>query len=261
MLNAAVALEAYDPGVSHAATMCHPEWQNYNSKLWASEWHRLFTNVATDARGTLTWRDRFGSIPNAINYYSSTEDVLANSDGMFHAILASEWSWVNQEMRKGLWPFVVPGNNEAGWNFNHAHDVRVGDDPNTGAPILDRMPYATANVLSDSVLQTNSFFRLFDDTALYGTNGGTVAQTPQARAQLLADAIPALSNPAGSNPIDWGSDRNHDMHGMKEKDEWPQERLDDDDFLDRWIHSDIKNIAFRYVRNVFKEICDEGGLK
>ena len=148
MFNAAVTQEAYDSAVDDADAMRHPGWQGYGRRLWASDWHGLFTNSTADARGTLTWRDRFGNIPGAINYYSSTEDVLANSDGTLHAFLASDWSWVNQEMRKGLWPLLVPGNNEAGWEFNRSHDVTVGYDPHTGAPILERMPPATANLLS-----------------------------------------------------------------------------------------------------------------
>lgn len=264
MLNAAVAQEAYDSAVDHADAMRHPSWQGYGRRLWASEWHSLFTNNTADARRTLTWRDRFGDIPGAINYYSSTEDVLANSDGTLHAFLASDWSWVNQEMRKGLWPLLVPGNNEAGWEFNRSHDVTVGHDPNTGAPILERMPPATASLLPDAVLQTNSFFRLFDDETLYGAGGSATAAQPAVRAQLLADAIPALTNPAGSNPITaWETNpaiqRNRNMHGMKKG--WPQGRLDDDDYLDHWLHSDIKNVAFRYVYEVFNAFCSDGGIK
>jgi len=266
MLNAAVAQEAYDAAVDHADTMRHPDWQGYARRLWASDWCNLFTNDTADARGTLTWRDRFGDIPGAINYYSSTEDVLANSDGTLHAFLASDWSWVNQEMRKGLWPLLVPGNNEAGWEFNRSHDVTVGYDPNTGAPILERMPPATASLLPDAVLQTNSFFRLFDDETLYGAGGSATAAQPAVRAQLLADAIPALTNPMGRNPLPrWYDDRNRNMHEMRDVDAtfefiWPQSRIHGSDGRD-WLHSDIKNVAFRYVHNVFTAICNEGDLK
>ena len=255
MLNAAVAQEAYDATALQRDEMRHPDWQGYGTRLWASDWYALFT--APDGRRGLTWRNRFGNIANAYNLYSSGEDVLNNGDGTLHAFLASEWSWANQEMRKGLWPLVVPGNNEAGWDFNHAHDVTVGHDPDTGAPILERMPPATANVLSDSVLQTNSFFRLFDDTALYGTNGGAVAQAPQARAQLLADAIPAVSRAMGRNPLTGFGGGAVDMNAMRNG--WPQVRQDDDNLKNRWLHSDLKNVAYLFTYRVFDDIVHDKG--
>jgi hypothetical protein len=263
MLNAAVAMEAYDSAVSHASTMRHPDWQGYDSKLWASGWHACFP--PGDGRSALTWKDRFGDIPNAVNYYSSTEDVLANSDGALHNALKDEYAWVNQEMLKGTTlAWLGPMNAEAGWKFNEDYDVVVPPVWPNNSPTLELMPPAQANLLPLSVLATNSFFEHFDDEALYGINGGAVAAQPAVRAQLLADAIPALSNPAGGNPItSWDTNptiqRNHDMHGMRNG--WPQERMKPNDAKrDRWLHSDIKNIAFPFVYGVFEQISNEGGL-
>jgi len=174
-------------------------------------------------------------------------------------------AWVNQELLKGTTlAWLGPMNAEAGWKFNEDYDVVVPPVWPNNSPTLELMPPAQANLLPLSVLATNSFFEHFDDEALYGINGSAVAAQPAVRAKLLADAIPALSNPAGGNPINNfnlpGQSRNHDMHGMKDNDAWPQNRVQSDHGRD-WLHSDIKNIAFRYVYKVFELISNEGGLQ
>ena len=54
-------------------------WQDYPQELWAAHWHERFD--ASDARSTLTWRNRFtNSISKVYSFYSSTEDVLGEYD-------------------------------------------------------------------------------------------------------------------------------------------------------------------------------------
>jgi hypothetical protein len=255
MFNAAVAMEAYNPSVSHRDDIRHPEWQNYtNYHLWASDWHQLFPT--NDGRGKLTWRGKFNTMSNGFNYFSSTEDVLNNADGNVPA-LGTERAWVNQEMRKGtslIW--LGPGNAEAGWGINAAYTNADGTDP--------LLP-AAANVLTDDNIRTNSFFYWFDDEDLYGTNGSAVAQQPAMHCQLLADAIPALSNPAGRNSLDSAAGQgNRDFmsfgggtgfrRGIHANGDWP---FDDN----RWHHSDLKEVAYPYNFKVFDQIVNDGGLK
>ena len=249
MLNAAVAMEAYNDTYINRDDLRHPDWQNYtNHNLWASEWHQLFST--NDGRRALSWRARFNSMSDAYNYYSSTEDVLDNADGDVPS-LGKEQAWVNQEMRKGttlIW--LGPGNAESGWGFN---------DDYSGLTV------AEANALPNSILLTNSFFMHFDDEDLYGTNGSIIAQQPETYQQLLADAIPALSNPTGRNSIDsWGANRNRDYmtydggtgfrRGNHQSGGWPR----DDD---RWWHSDIKSVAFPFNFKAFDQIVTDGGLQ
>ena len=248
MLNAAVAMEAYNPNISDREQMQHPDWQSYtNLNLWASEWYQLFPT--NDARYKLTWRGKFNAMPNAFNYYSSTEDVLNNANGNVPAI-GTERAWANQEMRKGttlIW--LGPGNAEAGWGFNRDYSS---------------LSIAQANALSNSVLQTNSFFGRFDDDDLYGTNGSAVAQQPAMHRQLLADAIPALSNPSGRNSIGSAAAQgnrdfmSHDggtgfRRGVHATGDWP---FDDN----RWHHSDLKEVAYPYNSKAFDQIVNDGGL-
>lgn len=240
MLNAAVAMEAYNANYIDRDNLRHPDWQSYtNHNLWASEWYQLFPT--NDARSDLTWRNRFGSMSGAFNYHSSTEDVLDNADGNVPS-LGREQAWVCQEMRKGttlIW--LGPGNAEAGWGFN--------DDYNG-------LTVSEANALSNSVVQTNSFFLHFDDEDLYGTNGSAVAQQPIIRGQLLADAIPTLSNPAGRNSLGGSVQENRDYmsHGGGTgfrrgiyPNDWPREDND-------WRHSDIKDIAYPFVYKAFDQV-------
>ena len=65
MLNAAMPLEAYDTSTLNIPSMRRNEWASYDSRLWSTEWYQLFPG---DGRAGLTWKNRFGDIPNAINF-------------------------------------------------------------------------------------------------------------------------------------------------------------------------------------------------
>jgi Bacterial TSP3 repeat len=237
MLNAAVAMEAYSGNILEMA-MRHPQWQGYSNHLWASEWYKLFDQ--TDGRNSLTWRDKFGDITNAINYYSETEDVLDNGDGQLHNPLVSRWAWFNQEIRKGtelMW--IAPGNNEGGWGFN----------PN----YYNRIDVELANAIKPSEVKTNSFFLRFDNLAIYGPEGSELAKRQEVNNRLLADAIPALSFAMGRNTsVGFGlATKNLTTFIM---DDWPQPN-------NRWHHSDVKYIAFFFNYLIFDDLVFEGRLK
>lgn len=82
MLDAAVASEAYDGAETKIQDMWRSEWGDfYNAwngaadedkpkyyRLIAAGWHSLFDN--SDARARLTWKDRFESNPNNVNFYN-----------------------------------------------------------------------------------------------------------------------------------------------------------------------------------------------
>ena len=61
MLNAAVAMEAFDAELVRQPYMTHPDWVDYPERLYASEWHALFPD--SDGRHGLTWRGRFQGVP------------------------------------------------------------------------------------------------------------------------------------------------------------------------------------------------------
>ena len=209
MLNAAVPVEAYDAsgGVTaeSKAGMTHPDWANYPDRVRASHWWELFP--LGDGRHTLTWKNRFATVTDTVNYYSSEEEVLANGNGTVPNIPRKINAWNNQELWKGNKPITdVPlvsmGRNEGGWAFNPDHDVYeqpIG--PPAPATLRRRTPDETTN-LTDMVLRECPFFGHFQDRNIYtSTNGVIVTENVAYRAQLLADAIPAESFAAGANPV------------------------------------------------------------
>jgi hypothetical protein len=163
MVDAAVAMEAYDAGLPKEPAMIHPDWRSYTNRLYASEWHTLFPD--SDGRNGLTWRGRFKDVhklTQLYNFYSSGEEVLENNsldnekptipdvlgykDG---SILPGTLPWALQELLKGrvttsdfyaLYAFGglaldafllhagvhggnVVGSKYAGWGFNPDWDT------------------------------------------------------------------------------------------------------------------------------------------
>jgi hypothetical protein len=77
----------------------------------------------------------------------------------------------------------------------------------------------------------------------------------------LGGSIPALSFPAGGNPIPLFVNQNRNTDLMDREDGWPQERLSDNDKKNRWFHSDAKNIAYRYNHKLWEDWVDRGDLR
>ena len=254
MLNAAVPVEAYVPEEitdESSYNMANPDWHGYANRLWASHWHEVWKRFdPIDGRANLTWRGRFASINNAHNYYSSDDEVLRNGNGEAQSLFSGDFAWYNQESRKGQWPMLLPGNNEAGWSFNGAYDT-----------LLSHMDPVEAAELRDDTIRTNSFFGLFDERGLYGTNGSALAVQPNLRARVLADGIPAESYAAGANAIDpdgkWAG-RNVNMPDVVKG---AQGNVYDEVREESWRHSDIKKRPYQHVRDVFLSMIDKGNLR
>ena len=258
MLNAAVPLEAYDADEvtdESSYNMANPDWHAYTNRLWASRWHEAWERLdPNDGRCGMTWRGRFCNIANAYNYYSTGDEVLTNGNGTVQFLLSGDFAWYNQESRKGQWPMLLPGNNEAGWSFNGAYDT-----------LMFHMSPENAANLSDDMIRTNSFFGLFDEVGLYGTNGSVLATQPAVRQHALADGIPAESYAAGANRIGnrnlvWGDDRNINMPAMPSV-LMAWDRLYGVGHNQAWKHSDIKERPYQVVRDVFMSIIENGDLR
>lgn len=146
-------------------------------------------------------------------------------------------------MKKGRFTqAIIPGNREGGWGRN---------------PAYTNYSVATANALTPDFLREHSFFFPFDESGLYGANGSFHAQ--QLRSQLLADAIPALSNPAGRNALTNNVVcGNENMAGFRpgtyQQGLWPDKN-------NRWCHSDIKTMPYLFVWEVFETIVENGRLR
>jgi hypothetical protein len=262
MFDAAVAVESYNGGVSNIVDMVPTAWTSYDPRLWASDWFKLFPG---DARNNLTWQNRFGNIPQAVNYFSSGEDVLENNPSGTDLSL---WSmmvnyaiaqltdsgsglnqvWIFQERSKGasFWN-VADQNVDGGWVQNSCYSG---------------LTLAQANALasSNSVLQTNAFFNPFVPSGLYTTNGSVIAASNNVRTELLAESIPAVSCPSGGNSVAYfginnGAGSIDMMQNFENSDAvWPRQNS-------AWWHGDFKDVAYYYVYMLFDDIVTKGTLK
>ncbi|ADE55728.1 hypothetical protein Caka_2713 [Coraliomargarita akajimensis DSM 45221] len=281
LVNAAVPIEAYDASVMtiNQSLMANPSWEGYDSRLWASYWHSLFSKQ--DSRSKLTWAGRFDIFSSRVyNFYSPGEDVVANATGDMPSILrdaiaaGGRFAWVQQEMVKGLdsvgspvpWELIMP-DQHGGW----AIDSRwwIAD----GAGSMGAGRYYSpreADALDEEQLRNLSFFRRFkersdrfpvyDGLALYGPDGdvaaNTQANTPATQYVLLAEAIPALSFGVAANRTNYFeefSGKNIDMELYHRG--WPSLRTDTS-----WKHSDIKKIPYVYIEKLFEEWIYYGAL-
>jgi alpha-tubulin suppressor-like RCC1 family protein len=266
-LDAAVATEAYD-GDNSFMDMVNPNifgtfqgWKNYDQRLWASDWHNLFSSG--DGRAKLTWINRFGVIGNIYNFYSSGENVLHNSDGTypspFTVYSTHERAWVCQEMSKGdgLTSLTSSGS-QAGWQLNPYWYVL----PSGGKPGGITQPrYKFQAALSDFTdsshvntndLPANPFFERFNDSKIMDASAGSAeAAKYDVRADILGGGIPALSHATGANSVAVFEDRNFDLMSMETKDAggnflWPSARPLDANQHPRWLHSDFEEVAYPF---------------
>jgi hypothetical protein len=253
MIDAAVAMEAYDGAASDISAMRHPDWVDYSNRLWATEWHQLFG--LGDGRRELTWRNRFSSVVSkAYNFYSSGEEVLERHTGTPYELSTvwnkGEFAWCLQEKLKGRFEFLSwGGSTYGGWGFNSSH-----------YPLPWHYKFgANVNIL-DEELRSEPFFDDGGCWPLYHNSGSSYAFEYQPK--LLAQMIPALSLPVGANKLNAIPDsRNFNMDtvgGSGFKNGWGRY---DQKYQERWLHSDIRNMAYLYVYKVFDKFAEEGVLK
>lgn len=277
MLNPAVPTEAYDAGQLAGDEnndtfndMSHPDWHPYLPRLWSTDWHKLFLN--DDGRNKLTWGNKFSTVTSALNvhsFYSTGEEVLAHSLGEAPSSLGAGWDalysqnvWVTQEKFKGrdqIGAKIMTGVAIGGWGFNcdDYSDTLIWDG--LFCDEGDVLPVNVANVLSDSALQERPFFtKANQGLALYDENGSAVAK--DFRNHLLSRYVPALSHAAGSTKLVvlvGANDENTDMMTIKKG--WPKSR-GATNVETGWRHSDAKDIAYRYVYQLYDTWVTKGKL-
>ncbi|MDD4017435.1 MAG: hypothetical protein PHV28_05770 [Kiritimatiellae bacterium] len=255
MLNAAVAAECYDSSVFNDAAdgnhMLHDEWAGYGSNTWCSTWHRLFS--APDGRAGLTWKDRFPNVlPVAYNYYSSGDEIFeiwnamptAFSGGIFHL---ERYAWQKQELFKGR---GIPGGTTwAGWGF-----LRTAPESTYEESILYPDAAAANSVPVTNIVESPVFRKNPPEMFTNSVPSATVNA-------LLAKGLPALSAAAGIT--DFGTEvmSDWDMNTMGKPDGGVWGRSTSQTYEDRWLHSDLKDMAYFYVYKLFDRIVNEGGLE
>lgn len=178
MLNPAVPTEAYlssqladDSNNDSFNDMSHPEWHQYQQRLWSTDWQKLFS--VDDGRNKLTWQGQFSTVlnsPNTHSFYSTGEEVLAHSNGGSHSTLdalfdarISNNAWIIQEKFKGrqsqFGSRLMDGNSIGGWGFNcddWANDSYYGILSCEQSDMIT--PEATNNI-TEAELTERPFFR------------------------------------------------------------------------------------------------------
>ena len=97
-------------------------------------------------------------------------------------------------------------------------------------------------------------FLPFAEDWLHSANAVTATQVAEVRDRILADGIPAQTYAAGANAVGVFEDEGNYNYQGQQIDGWP--KTDDND-NPVWEHSDIKDVAYFYVRQIFKKIVDE----
>ena len=276
MLNAAVPIEAYDASTNAVndidkGRMLPRDWIGYDDALKAAHWHELFD--VGDGRRKLTWKGRFSGVNNVVNYHSSEEEVLRCGNGESHFPLQREWAWYNQERIKGVKPFEMGlGHNEGGWEFNTTHfieDTYHDDELDEDVSYFRKRSAAEANALlsgGTADFKSTPFFGWFEDRTIC-TNAflaeGVIS--PQLRSQLLADAIPAESLPAGLAPVPKWTNvsfaNNRDM-ATSFKDPVATNALGSASL--QWGHSFFLSSPYMLVHGLFEDVIEktkQGGAK
>lgn len=288
MLNPAVALEAYQATATNPNEMHNPDWDDYyfgapstdygiqdGRKLWSTEWYNFF-NGTNDKRKILTWRGRFTDVannPNVIQYFSSGEEVLQQAsygdpNDLEPVANGGRNAWNIQEKGKGTSELVAfGGGSEAGWGFNVTCETDVfGEETCYGNGLLTHDDAQTFfDKLKDELIQT-PFFDPFSNAQLHDvgtTEANSEAVVYRDYPRTLAYELPALSFAAGgtvssifalsNNAIDMNTE-------MTEMGIWPTPRLQELGSI-QWLHSDFKDVAYRYTYKLFDDMTDKGALK
>ena len=252
MLNAAVPMEAYDGG-AYAAPMIDHDWRGVSNRVYSANWHQIFS--VDDGRSRLTWRDRFRGIANAVNCYSTSEDTLGNAG--LNEWLVGKWNrdkfWAMQEVFKGteylpLAPDSYGLKCEGGWGYNPHYATNRFYVTWPNRRMTSRFRKAISN-LTDNDLMKHPVFRPFDEDWLFTTNTIVPALAMPVRSRILADGIPATSFAAGANPLAVDVVAGNIDYATCRPGDWPRDK-------GRWLHSDIKNVAFFFNHLFFKKLVN-----
>ena len=199
-----------------------------------------------------------------VNFYSTGDHVLELEDN--NNVWATDgyenwdqkferYSWHKQELwkgRKGM-IFNMGTTDWAGWSIREdilGHNV---------------IQPANACLMSEAELKTNTVFKLQPESM--NTNSIPLL----VRGALLAKGIPARTPASGTKK--WGppnmntrmcdlNSTNVVQNGLSRPNGWisrPNGLFGN--WGDRWLHSDMKNMAYFYVFKFFEKIKEEGGLE
>ena len=265
MCNSAVPAEAYDTTLSPTNVLVHKAWNEYPRKSFANEWYRLFEDDVGDERQLLTWGGRFSSVASlAVNFYSTGDHVLEleQNNNVWATDGYENWdqkfehySWHKQEIWKG----------RAGILFNMGTTDWAGWSIRENMLGYNTIQPTNAWLMSGAELKTNTVFKLQPE------NMNTNSIPLLLRGALLAKGISSRTPASGATK--WGplsmndsmynlNSINTTQNGMSRPNGWisrPNGLFGS--WGDRWLHSDMKDMAYFYVFKFFEKIKEEGELE
>jgi hypothetical protein len=291
MINGAVTREAFDAEqkmTDETYKMVEKEWRPFTNagqwRLLAANWHQLFAATPEDARNKLTWKNRFANVlvklrNDTYNFYSPGDEVVQNPTDenvnagreLWRAVMGKggfvRGAWVAQEYTKGGTSVaaVALSRTQAGWRFNFAPPFSgyLYEYSSPEGRKFHRMylPNEAAADISKTELITKPFFKPFMETALFDANtGSTKAAESKVQYDLLASGLPAMSYAMASNSLN-GMAGNIDMQAMKtDPTQWPLENHKGES-KNKWLHSDMREVALCFLYRMYEEMINLGDLK
>lgn len=277
-INAAIPAEAYSSNCStltQRQNMTELNWRKYDNNLYASYWNELFPS--TDARSKLTWRNQFNKSQKIVsNFYSGGDEVIAKANSIAEASIIklvfnqgfnfSDNAWKYQELVKGLsWynsvASVFMDRRQAGWAFND--DWWLWTDANEGSKV--KYTPSQARTISNSRLINRPFFEYFSEREIQSSQkntGALKASEPKVIYDLLARGIPAMTYATGVMSLNDQIKFNYDLELLgRSTTHWPTAGHEKPSQKQRWLHSDIKNVALPIIYPTFQMMVSQGLLK
>ena len=259
--NSAVPSEAYLPSDDismRVPELVHPDWVQYPTNSWASNWHKLFKNDANDDRRLLGWPGRFKDVTPYLTsvFYSKGDEVLEIfTNNNIHVLSGANsslghLSWHKQELFKGrLIGNGLGGTTWAGWNI---------DENIIGGNKISVETAREMDRTDPSAFKTNTVFYLNPPSM----NQSTIPLL--VRGAHLTMGIPALTPSVGwtglqsilatGTTFDENADNNR--IGVDRPNGWPSRS----NYPRRWLHSDMKDVSYFYNFRFYEKLKEKGGL-
>ncbi len=268
MCDSAVPSEAYYPAGDESIRvpqLVHPEWEEYPTNSWASNWHKLFAGDQSDDRRKLGWPGRFLNVPGvAVNFYSTGDEVLELSDDNDIYVWTGatsgfvQYSWHHQELWKGRGAAnALGGTTWSGWNIE---EDLLG---------VNKISVSEALRMSPEDFKTNTVFYCYP-TSMNSTNISLLV-----RAAHLTQGIPALARPTGGTSVfpvlnrssnynldhvptpEDEEDESATSFGLMRPNGWPARSK----WNGRWLHSDMKDVSYFYNFMFYETVVEKGNLR
>lgn len=136
---------------------------------------------------------------------------------------------------------------EGGWGYNPYYATNRWHVTWPNRRMTARFRTAISK-LADDDLRRHPVFSPFNENWLFTTNFVPPSAVEAVRVRILADGIPATSFAAGANSLGDKVEGNIDYATCRSG-EWPRSK-------GRWLHSDIKKVAFRFNHPFFKKLVN-----